>query len=99
MSKAILIVDIPKSCDDCQLKVLESDLFYTTYACQNATCETEDILKTTKYEMNCPLKPLPKIKQKIKELPQYTKEYEAYCKGEVDGWNLCLDEILGGDLL
>ena len=43
------------------------------------------------------LKPIPKRKQKIKELPQYTKEYEAYCKGEVDGWNFCLDEILGAE--
>lgn len=40
-------------------------------------------------------KPLPHKKNKIKELPQYTKEYEAYCKGEVDGYNQCIDEILG----
>lgn len=56
--KAILILDeMPKSCNECQLKVLDADLYYTTYACQNVDCETDDILKTTKYEMNCPLKP------------------------------------------
>ena len=40
MSKAILVIDTPKSCNECQLKVLDADLYYTTYACQNAACET-----------------------------------------------------------
>ena len=85
MSKAILVIDTPKSCNECQLKVLDADLYYTTYACQNAACETEDILKTTKYEMNCPLKPLPK------QAICYPVNQEPYR----DGWNDCIDEILG----
>ena len=56
--KAILILDeMPKSCNECPLKVLDADLYYTTYACKNVACETDDVLETTKYEMHCPLKP------------------------------------------
>lgn len=92
--KAILILDeMPKSCNECQLKVLDADLYYTTYACKNVACETDDILETTKYEMNCPLKRLPKKKEikEVKQLKDFTEQYSDI------GFNACLDEILGGN--
>ena len=87
--KAILIIDMPKSCEDCEL----CDGTYD-YICLRLGEVDESVENGTK-DLRCPLKPMPERKRKIKELPQYTKEYETYCKGEVDGWNFCLDEILG----
>lgn len=89
--KAILILDeMPKSCNECQLKVLDADLYYTTYACKNVDCKTDDILKTTKYEMHCPLKLLPQYKSEKRLYGGYRAKYEM-------GYDDCLDEILGGN--
>lgn len=90
MNKSILVMDTPINCDDCPLKVLDTDLYYTTYACQNVGCKTNDILKNIRYEMNCPLKPLPRKEKGRNWHTLIAKENTYVC-----GWNDCLDEILG----
>lgn len=85
--KAILVVDMPGRCGDCRLADFGKCWGSNSYL----------HLSTKDRPKECPLKPMPQRKRKIKELSQYTKEYEAYCKGEVDGWNFCLDEILGDE--
>lgn len=79
MSKSILVIDTPKSCSEC--RIFNSD-FYT---CQLVFGELyEETKKGIRHE-NCPLKPLP--------------ERKYYSDGDdiryVDGYEDCLDEILG----
>lgn len=96
MSKAILILDeMPESCNECPLKVLDADLYYTTYACKNVNCETDDILKTTKYEMYCPLKPMPEKKHNNGGYRVIDGTEWFYDSEHDDGWNDCIDVILG----
>lgn len=92
MSKSILVIDMPKSCGECKLCYKDGDSWFD-YRC---TVSEDKVEYESIYE-NCPLKPLPQRKQKRTEFPQYSKEYEAYCIGDIDGWNYCLDEILGGN--
>lgn len=80
--KAILVIDLPDNLNKA-IDEIRVDIKARLYG--------DEILDWR----NQSLKPLPHKKNKIKELPQYTKEYEAYCKGEVDGYNQCIDEILG----
>ena len=86
MSKSVLILDTPKMCDDC--------LFYRCAYDENddyldvcmALRETIDDCYEKRYD-GCPLKEVPK-----------KKEGEVYFledAGFQNGWNECLDEILG----
>lgn len=82
--KAILIVDMPKSCSECPL--FNSDF----YACQLVFAELyEEVRKGIRHE-NCPLKPLPKhvIDRNKFAIENKYMNYQ-------DGFNACLDEILG----
>lgn len=85
MSKAILVIDMPKNCYYCDFHYLSDG---TVPSCQlkfkvidNATVKPEW----------CPLKPLPEKyeidKNKCSD-PFYEFEFES-------GWNQCIDEILG----
>lgn len=76
--KAILMIDMPKNCDECQFcgrggRNLER------YVCSLTGEHSEDI-----HLVGCPLKPLPARPDVIP-----IKEEEAY----VFGWNDCLKEI------
>jgi len=67
--KAILVIDMPSNCKDCNKLVRKG-------------CLKGDYRKEQRPKV-CPLKPLP---QKIEGYIDY--EYG-------DGWNACIDEILG----
>ena len=89
MNKAILVLDMPKTCEDCPCNQIE-----TNYGGIDRTfCGITDYTTSSRGKLeNCPLKPL-LHKDFIDEAESYQteSEYKAY----ISGWNDCLDEILG----
>lgn len=80
MSKAILVIDMPKSCDEC-------DFIDAQYHYCNIPWFGKDVSDyvACRHE-ECPLKPIPKKKDSNKAL---TWEH----KKVIDGFNLCIDRI------
>ena len=83
MAKAVLVMDMPESCFDC-------NLCYIDYEEDRATCQAYETAKevdsdTFEKPEWCPLRKLP---EKV--------NHPDYCdNGRYDkGWNACLDEIL-----
>ena len=85
MSKAILVIDMPESCNECKIRF--KDEYSDWCSCLNP--EPNGVWKYvnsgTKPEW-CPLKPLPEKKTGF----QHAAEYDY-----ASGWNECIDEILG----
>ena len=79
--KAILVVDMPKNCGDCPCACEEFDFCQADE--KNRDCDWYKIPSW------CPLRPLPR--HKITEF----NSASDYNFGYNDGWNECLDEILG----
>ena len=80
--KAILVIDNPNDCYDCPCYYEDKDM-----------CEAFD--KKAKADSGrpswCPLRPLPSKRRK-----PFTKTFGTpYNIGKAEGWNRCLDEILG----
>ena len=86
MSKAILILDMPKMCDDCMFYrcMYDEDDDYVD-VCM-ALRETIDDCYNKKYD-GCPLRELPE--------KQICYTFNDCDNASMDGWNACLDEILG----
>ena len=90
MSKAMLIMDMPKCCAECQL-CLASKESHTGQLCWK--CAVYPTVMIPKRKANnrqeyCPLQELPKKKEE--ECYTVKKLYR------VQGYNACIDEILGG---
>lgn len=93
MSKSVLILNTPTMCDDCIFH-------YNTYDDNDCFVDKCMVLKddryndmtidgyTRKYD-GCPLRELPE--KQCRDYP----EYDRYITGYDDGWDACLDEILG----
>lgn len=90
MAKAILVMDIPECCADCQLADDDPSGLYCVFADDyyDGSDSSEDRASF------CPLRELPEKNPSNPELKPgvyYTeKGYEVYKRG----WNACLDEIL-----
>ena len=88
--KAILIIDIPDDLID------DYENFYVDYDLRG---ERKDINvnESIKYVEDCPLKPIPKKRREPGEKLKNNNSsiYYGDCRF-VDGWNACIDEILGG---
>ena len=97
MSKSVLVIDTPENCYDCPFGIgYCSDLEY------EGLCELADYLDCNEIMITeehydcesksrpdwCPLKPLP-------EKDDFDDPYEEYYTGYRDGWNKCLEEIVG----
>lgn len=85
MNKGIIIMDIPKSCDECPCykEGYIGDWDATPDSCR---ITGEEIYSNT-IEEDCPIKPMPeKIEHKSRQ--GLLQEQVAL------GWNLCIDEIL-----
>ena len=87
MNKAILVIDIPESCDKCPL-------FHGFYT--DMTCGANNYGINYPYPKDfrqdwCPLKPVPE-KYEIDRSKCSDKFYEFEFES---GWNQCIDEILG----
>lgn len=91
--KAILVIDMPKNCEDCQLRERDMEGVY---------CSIRDekgyIKKHKGIPSWCPLKPMPmKRRSMVNWLHEDTQtaisthEVSEYDKG----WNDCLDTLLG----
>ena len=82
MSKAILVMDMPNSCDKCLL----FGSHYSDMTCRvNGKSINYPYPKEERQEW-CPLKPMPEHKEE-----HHTSEYEDI---KNEGFNACLDMIL-----
>ena len=91
--KAILVVDMPKidentknGCRNCR------------YARKRMTLSEDYLCSITEqsayvYDMNCPLKPMPQRKYEGNRWTEYYDVAGDYLKAQ--GYNKCIDEILG----
>ena len=84
--KAILVIDMPKCCAECDLCQLDG-----VYVCR----KTRQILDRDVYKKTinryCPLKPMPEKKDGDFVWVDIDTCDESY----IHGWNDCIDEILG----
>jgi len=86
--KAILVLDMPKSCTDCPYLGFEKDTKkHACVICEGWFKKDEDI--ENERSIICPLKPLPE---------EWVIDYDLDVGGDIDygmGWNHCLQEITG----
>lgn len=82
MAKAILVMDMPECCADCQLADDDPSGLYCMFADDyyDGSDSSEDRASF------CPLRKLPEKK----ELYLSINNQKGYC----EGWNACLDKIL-----
>ena len=81
MSKAVLVMDMPKRCYECP------------FGNDDAECDVVGRHFNQKKEKPdwCPLRPMPE--KKPEEVPIAYTHFGAY----KDGWNACIDAIGGGE--
>ena len=93
MNKAILVMDMPNECTDCPAHFLDTPDNHTVMLwCGGKRREIElgtnnKIKKGYKPEW-CPLKEVPKSRE-------FFNNCDDYLNGIDDGWNNCIEEILG----
>jgi len=101
MKKALLVIDMPTSCDDC---LLDYDALNgcTVYDSE----DHDEVLKQSREKRPalCPLKPVPRLENNEQVYQMMTK-HSAMCNVGtstkfsmlrfIDGWESCLDEIEG----
>lgn len=94
MSKAIIIVDMPEKCGECDFKQLHPD-GNKTYCCGLCFQLTRDIRCVDNYDFPqskrpkwCPLKPMPE--RKNENTTFYDSDYHTAV-----GYNACIEDILG----
>ena len=80
--KSILVIETPKNCLDCQLMV--DGWCYAVKADR-----TQDAISAKDRTCWCPLRPLPNRKEDL----HYP--CNEYLQAINEGWNACIDEILG----
>lgn len=92
MSKAILIIDMPKKCGECIFKKLHTDAD-KTWCCGLITTLKSEMICVDKYDFpdsnrpeECPLKLIPEKKD--------TNQFLSSRIFEAAGYNECIDDIL-----
>lgn len=88
MAKAVLVMDMPESCDRCRFKLNVPYNRNYCYINQNS-CDKE-----CRKPDWCPLRELPERETEMTDADDLGKDY---VRGTMDGWNACLDEITGGN--
>lgn len=94
MSKSVLVIDTPESCLDCQFcyELDEGEAYCSISDDDKDTSLMKKIDCEYGYCQGkpdwCPLKPLP-------EKDDFDDPYDEYYTGYRDGWNRCLEEIVG----
>lgn len=91
MPKAVLIMDMPECCADCQLADDDPSGLYCVPADKYYDGEesTEDRASW------CPLRELPERETEMTDADDLGNDY---VRGTMDGWNNCLDTILENGL-
>ena len=87
MKKAVLLMNVPEKCLDCNLCVLDMDGSISCYYNKREICS--NVGENNSRPEWCPLKSLPEEDHE----DHYPNELEY---GYADGWNDCLREIMGG---
>lgn len=87
MSKAVLVMDMPNSCIGC-------NFLYCNVESNVDSCQAMEVSRIVDLEKEdkpdwCPLRHVPEKKEKYSLMGDNSA-------GRVDGWNACIDEILGG---
>ena len=88
MDKAVLVMNTPKKCLDCNLCVLNMDASLSCYYYKREICS--NVEENNSRPEWCLLKPLPEKRS------SHNTEYE-YDDGYADGWDECIDRITGGN--
>ena len=86
MTKAILVIDTPESCTQCEI------FNFSNLTCLGCKVNFKDIGKVQSW---CPLKPMPTKNQGVCEYGN-----EGFIQHAIlwnSGWNDCIDKILGGN--
>ena len=82
MAKAMLIMDMPSNCYECELN---------NYHFCDVTGDNIERYRNTEYKPTwCPLREVPQKKEDNLSI------HIPYNEGYLRGWNDCVDEILGG---
>ena len=84
MKKAVLLMDVPETCLDCNLCVLDTDGSISCYYNKREICS--NVGENNSRPNWCPLRPLPDRKE-ITE----TYKWEDRLPSFKCGWNWCLD--------
>ena len=91
MSKAILIMNMPDSCDKCQL----FGNHYSDLCCRALNNRGINYPCPDNFRQDwCPLRKVPE-KQCLDTSKITDRDYLQYAGEYESGWNACLDEILG----
>lgn len=87
MDKVVLVLDMPEKCEDCDICASwqSSSLSVREYWCPVMDNNEVDPLEKPRW---CPLKEIPEKDTRGDLLDEY---YDGF----TDGWNACVDEILG----
>ena len=85
--KAILVIDKPENCEDCPLFRTAEDFNATIDYCMSGKGKELFMVREKGVSEKCPLKPLPQRK--------YYSDGED--KRYIDGYDDCVDELLGGN--
>lgn len=94
MSKAVLVMDMPSNCKDCNMSVLGREP-HTGQMCFRCVHHPTIMVlpKETKRPDWCPLRELPEKMQVCGKYPQEDKIVPSY----KIGYNACIDELLKGE--
>ena len=83
--KAVLVIDMPRSCAECTLRTsLEANYLYCIATLPRL--KIDPMTASNIKEHRCPLRPLP---QRIEQ----GYPTDDYTIGKADGWNDCIDAI------
>lgn len=90
MSKSVLVMDTPKTCMRCPFGLIVGDYFFCaiTIDKDGAAKQIRGALYGVKKQDWCPLMDLP-------EKDNFDDPYDEYYTGYRDGWNRCLEGIVG----
>ena len=90
MNKAILVIDMPKCCNECAICASYAE---SAFSPREYWCTVSDNTDVDPYDKPkwCPLKPVPD-----KQYEGGTWTVNGYIEdGFASGWNTCIEEILG----
>lgn len=87
MAKAVLVMDMPKSCFGCNFMYCDEE--NDTETCQATETERDIDLIEDRPDW-CPLRELPERETEMTDADDLGRDY---VRGTMDGWNACLDAI------
>lgn len=107
--KAILVLEMPKNCLECPFRYKSEEMslgnftYQSLFRCKfepEGLCEDDgdtvylnDIMMKSKPDW-CPIKPMPD-KAEVSDCDELCDTDDWYDSGYADGYNACIDEILG----